>query len=128
MHLVDDVHTIFQPGRRIGDLVADGAHRVHAVVGRRVHFQHVSRALTFDRAACRAFAARIAVFGGQAVDRFCQDLCAGRLTRAARTAEEVRMRDAVLCRLILQDLGDVLLPADIVKCSGTPFSIQSLIH
>lgn len=61
MHLIDDVHALFEHRRGIDDLFPQVTDVFHAVVARRVDFQHVGRAARVDGAAAFAAVAGVAV-------------------------------------------------------------------
>ena len=128
MYLVDDIHALFKRCGSVDHLVADIADIVYAVVGGCVHFKHVGCRTRFDRAAGIADKARRAVYGLLAVDRLGKDLCAGGLTRSARSAKQICMRKPARPCLILQNRRDVLLTANVLKALRTPFSVKCLMH
>ncbi len=127
MHLVDDIDLVFRQRRRIFDLFAQIADFVHAVVARRVDFNHVHAVFRLQRAADLAFAARIAILGVQAVDRAGEHLGSGRFAGAARAAEQIRVRDMTADDLPAQRARDRILPADFRKRARAPCAIQNLI-
>lgn len=57
------------------------------------------------------------------IDRPRKNLCDGRLARAARSRENVRMPDAVGCDLVFESAHDMVLSDDFVKGVGTIFAI-----
>ena len=89
MHLVDDVNAVFQIGRCINDTIAKITNIINAVITCRVHFHDICCRSRLDCKTGGAFSAGVAVFGMLTVCRFCNDLRAGSLTRAARTAEKI---------------------------------------
>ena len=128
MDLVDDIHALFHLCGGIDGLVAQRAHTVHAVVGRRVQLDHIQQPPALDTETARAAVAGVAVFRVLAVDRARKDLGAGRLARTARAGEEVGVRQPPLGHLALQGLGDVLLADHVGKGLGTPLAVKRLIH
>ena len=60
--------------------------------------------------------------GIQAVDGLGKDTCAGSLTDAARSAEEISMRQMVLTDSILQSLRECFLPDHALKVERTVFA------
>ena len=128
MHLVNDVHAFFDVCRGEDRFVAQGAHVVHAVVGRRVQLHHVEHRAVVDAAAGRAPVARIAVHRVLTVDRLSQNFGAGGLARAARADKQVCMGQPPGLHLMLQRFGDMGLPDHVVKRFRTPFAVKRLIH
>ena len=128
MDLVHNINTIFQRGRRIDHLVSDIADIIHAVVGGGVHFQYVSRRSRVNGKAGRATIARTSVYGRLTVYRFGKDFGAGRFSRSARAAKQIGVRKFMILGFILQNRSNMLLPTNLVKGSGTPFSIECLMH
>ena len=128
VHLVDDIHALAHIGGGEHRLVAQGAHVVHAVVGRGVELDHVEDRPVVDAAAGGALIARIAVNRVLAVDRLGQDLGAGGLAGAARADEQVGMGQPSGLDLLFQRLGNMLLADDVVKRLRPVFAVESLIH
>ena len=128
MHLVHDIHAPLHLCGRIDRLVAQRAHAVHAVVGRRVQLHHIQQPPALDAKATRAAVARVAVHRMLAVDRARKDLCAGRLACAARTGKQVSVRQPSLRHLPPQRGGDMLLPHHIGKGARPPLAVKRLIH
>jgi hypothetical protein len=52
-----------------------------------------------------------------------EDLRAGGLTRSARAAEKVGVRGLSLFDLIFENIGNLLLAANVVKVKRAPFSV-----
>ena len=128
MHLVDDIHALAHVGGGEHRLVAQGAHVVHAVVGRGVELDHVEDRPVVDAAAGGALIARIAVDRMLAVDRLGQDFGAGSLAGAARADEQVGMGQPSRLDLLFQRLGNMLLTDNVVKRLRPVFAVESLIH
>ena len=127
VHLVDDVDAVAAHLRRVLHLLAQVADLIDAVVARRVDLQDVKAALLRERAARRALPAGIAVFRVLAVHRAGEHLRRGRLARAARAAEQIRMRDAPAHHLRAQRLDHCLLSHKILKPRRTVAAVQRLI-
>ena len=125
---INDIHALFHLRGRIDGLVAQRAHAVHAVVGRRVQLDHVEQTPAFNAEAARAAVAGVSVHRMLAVDRARQDLCAGRLARAARASEKVGVRQPTLGHLTTQRGGDMLLPDHVGKGLRPPLAVKRLIH
>ena len=128
MHLVDDIHALAHVGGGEHRLVAQGAHIVHAVVGRGVELDHVEDRPVVDAAAGGALIARIAVDRMLAVDCLGQNLGAGGLAGAARADEQVGMGQPSRLDLLFQRLGNMFLTDDVVKRLWPVFAVESLIH
>ena len=128
VYLVDDVHALFDLAGRIDCVVAQNAHRVHAVIRRSVNFQHVHAAAVINGAARRTAVAGVAVLRVEAVDCLRQNFCAGGLAGAARAGKQIRMAELARLQLRAQRVGHALLPHHVRKCLGSVFPIQSLIH
>ena len=123
MHLVDDIHALFDRDRRKHGLLAQLADVIHAVIGRSVDLDNVHDAAVLDAEAGGALAAGIAVHGVLAVERLGKYLRAGGLARAARSDEQIRVRGAACRYLIFKRFRYVLLPDDLVKGLRPPLSI-----
>ena len=101
MDLVDDIHAELQLCRRVNNAVTKLTNAVNAVITCSVHFHNVRCGARVDRETSRAFSAGISVYGRKAVRRLCDDLRAGRLTRASRTAEQIRVGKLSVLNLTL---------------------------
>ena len=128
MHLVDDVHALFDRGRGENGLLSQGADVVHTVVRGGVELHHVHHGTLGDAAAGGAVAAGVAVHRVFAVDGLRQDARAGGLAGAARADEDIGVGEPSGFYLVFQRLGDVALPDDLVKGLGAPLPIQRLIQ
>ena len=128
MHLVDDVHALFRPGRGEHRLVPEDTHIVHAVVGGGVQLRHIQQLPPVKGAAVRAAVAGVAVDGVLAVHRLGQNTGAGGLSGAPGADEKVGVGEAAGAYLHLQRLGNVFLTHHLVKIPGAVFSIQRLVH
>ena len=89
MHLVHDIHTVFQRRRGIYHLVADITDVFHAVVGRRIHFENVGRRTRIDGSASKALPTWISVLRVLTVYRFCQNFGTRGLSRPSRAAKKI---------------------------------------
>ena len=125
--LVHDVDALFDAGGGEDGLVAQGADVVHAVVGGCVDLYDVHDRAVVNAAAGGALAAGVAVHGVLAVDGLGEYFGAAGLARAARTYEEVGVREPAGGDLGLQRLGDLFLPADLVEGAGAVFAVKSLV-
>ena len=123
MHLVDDEHALFDLRRGVARFVAQVSDVVHAVVGRRVDFGHVEYRAVQNAAAGRTLVARIAVHRMLAVDRPRENFRAGRLARAARAGEQIRMAEASALKLRAQRVGHVLLSDHVRKGLRPPLAV-----
>ena len=127
VNLVDDVHAIVSGLRRIFHLFAQVANLIDTVVARRVDFQNVQTVFIQKSLTCRAYAAGIAVFRMLTVDRARQYLRCRGLARAARAAEQIRMRDAPAHNLAAERFDDRLLTDKILKPRRAIAAVQCLI-
>ena len=91
--LVDDVDLVLALGGRESDLFTQVPHLVDAAVARRVDLDQVEEPSVADGDAVLALVARLAVLGLGAVHRLRDEPRDGRLADAARSGEEVGMRD-----------------------------------
>ena len=123
MHLVDDIHTLFDRNRRKHGLLAQLADVINAVVRCGVDLDDVHDASVLDAEAGRALAAGIAVHGVLAVERLGKYLRAGCLARATRSDEQIRVRGAACRYLIFKRFRYVLLPDDLIKGLRPPLTI-----
>ena len=128
MHLVDDVHAPPDLARRVDRIVAQHAHRIHAVIRCRVDFQHVHTASVVDGPAGRAAVAGIAVLRVEAVDGLGKNFRAGGLARATRASKQIRVAELSRLDLRAQRVRHALLPHHVRKRLRPVFPIQSLIH
>src|SRR5699024_7906628 len=115
MNLVDNVHLILSAGGTVSHLLADLTDIIDAVVGSGVDLYHIHGRARLDGAARLTFIARTAVFRMLTVDCLCEDLRHCGLSGSSRSAEEVRMSDAVCLHLILQCCHNVFLSLDVLK-------------
>jgi hypothetical protein len=123
VNLVYDVNPVFKIRRRINDLISDITDVINTVVRCGVHFKHVCGRTRVDRLTSGAFAARASVYGRQTVDRLGKDLRAGGLSGTSRAAEKICVRKLVVCNLVFQNRGYMLLTANFIEATRTPFSI-----
>jgi len=121
VRLVHDVDLHAAAGRPQRHPIADLADVVDAAVAGRIHFDHVDGGGVVDAATRLADEA-----GGDrrpllAVDRFGQDLGHGGLTGAARTGEQVCVRNPVELDGVSERLHHVRLPdhlAEVLRAMG----------
>ena len=110
MHLVDDIDGVFTYLRRDTNLVDEVSDVIYRVIRSRIEFVDIKRPLFIEGLARLAFIACIeTILGIRAVDGLREDTCAGGLTYSSRSAEQVRMRQAVLTDGVLQGLRERLL-------------------
>ena len=128
VHLVDDVHALFQHRGGIHRLLPKGTDVIHAVVAGGVQLSDVQKPAFVDASAGLALIAGGAVHGGKAVDGLGQNAGAGGLARAAGAGEEVGVAGASLRHLPLQRVGDVPLAYHLGKGSRPPLAVERLIH
>ena len=123
VHLVDDEHAILQLQRRELRLVDQGTDVVHAVVRRGVDLDHV-RAARLCKPACGAGSAGFPVLRVETVDRARKDLCRARLSRPARTAEQIGVGELSVPHLVFQYGRDMVLSDDLPEGFGAVLAIQ----
>ena len=128
MHLVNDVHTLFDGNGGEHGLLTKLTDIVNTVVGSGIYLNDIKNAAVLDAGTGRAFAAWITVFGMLAVQGLGKNLCTGGLARSSCSDEQVRMGQPAGNYLVFQSFGNVLLTNDSVKGLRPPFPIQSLIH
>ena len=123
MYLVYDINSVFELRGGIYYLVTNASYVLYAVVGSRVHFKNVGSGARLYAKTRGAFSARASVNGRKTVERLGKNLCAGGLTRTARSAEKVCVAICSVFYLISKNGSDMLLTYHLVKGSGTPFTI-----
>ena len=128
VHLVDDVH--LAPARRADaemHALDELAHRVDAVVRRRVELDEVEERARGDRVAVLADAAGLAVGAEvQAVEGAGEDARGRGLAGAAGPGEEVRVADAVLADRVAQRGRDVLLADELRELLRPVLAVQAV--
>ena len=128
VHLVDDVHALAYCGGREDCLVAQHAHIVHAVVGRRIQLDHVENGAVLNAAAGVALVAGVSVHRVLAVDRLGENARAGRFARAAGADKKIGVAKPSGTHLGLERFGDERLPHHIVKGFRPVFPVQSFVQ
>ena len=123
VHLVDDVDAVLAYRRRIHYLVAQVAYLIDAGVGCGVDLDYVHGRSGLLVEARRAFAAGFAVLRIEAVERARERLGGGRLTGAARAAEQVRVRYAPGVYLIEQRAHYCVLSYYVGEPCGPPGAV-----
>ena len=125
VHFVEDVHLV-PAGRAERRLLDEVAHRVDAVVARRVEFVDVVARAALDREARLALATRLAVLRVLAVEHLGEDARGRGLAGAARTGEEVRLTLAVVDHGVAQRPHDVLLTLHLAEAAGPVSAVERL--
>ena len=128
VHLVHDVDPLFHRRGGVYRLVPQGSDLIHAVVGGGVQLQHVQDRPVLNTQAGRALVAGVAIDRALAVHRPGQDLGAGGLSGSPGSGEQIGVAQPSAGHLLLQGLGDMLLPHHVVKGAGAPLAVQGLIH
>jgi hypothetical protein len=126
MHFVDDVD--FFGAQSGGEFhgFAELANIIDAVVGRAVYLDHVERAIFFEGSAMGAYAAGLlAFFSIGAIYRRCEKSRDGRFPGAARTREEVGLRQKVIFEGIGECRDNMRLSRDIAPALRSVFSVES---
>ena len=128
MHLVDDIHPLFQHGRGIHRLLPQRTDLIHAVVAGGVQLRDIQRGAGIHGPAGLAPAAGLAVHRGQAVHRLGQYPGTGGLAGTPCAGEEIGVGGMALGHLTAEGIRDVLLSHDLGKHLGPPLAVQRLIH
>ena len=124
---VNDVDFELRIGGRVFAGLAQFADLFDAVVARAVNFQNVQRAALGNFNAARILVVKIDFRAAGAIQAFGKNAGDGGFARAARAAEQVGVRDALLRDGVGERLGDVLLPDDIGEPLRAVFSGYDLI-
>ena len=124
---VNDVDFERRIGRRVFAGLAQLAHLLDAVVARAVNFQHVERPALGDFNATRVLVVEINFRAAGAVQAFGKDAGDGGLAGAARAAEQIGVRDALLLDGVGERLGDVFLADHVGETLRAVFSGYDLI-
>lgn len=125
---VDDVDFELRGGGRELARLAQLAHLLDAVVARAVDLQHVERAALGDFHAARIVHIKVGERTAGAVERLGEDARERGLARAARTAEQVGVRDAAGCDGIGQRARDMLLTDNVREALRAVFAGDDLIR
>lgn len=112
----------------IDGLVTQSAHLIHAVVGRRIQFQHIQNGTVFNAKAGRAKITRVTPYRVFAVDCPGQQLGAGSFSGAAGPCKQICVRKAVGVHLAFERFGNMNLAHNIIKRAGAPFTVKGLIQ
>jgi hypothetical protein len=115
MHFVDDVDLGARNCRAELHALDDLARIFDACMRCSVHFDHVNGTSFGDGATRLAYAARTFRQRRGAVDGLRQQASNGRLADAARTGEQVGMRDPALRNRVPQRADDVFLPDQLIE-------------
>ena len=125
--LVDDVHLAarVRPEPEVHAL-DEIAHRLDAVVRRRVELDEVEERTVGDRHAVLALATRLAVGAEiEAVQRPGQQARRRRLPGTARSGEEVRMPDVIVDDRVAQRGGDMVLADQLAEALRSVLPVQA---
>ena len=128
VHFVNDVHFEAATRRRVRRGVAQLADLFHAVVARAVNFQNAQRAAFGDLDASLVVILEIHRGAVSGVKTFGEDTGDGRLARATRAAEKIRVRDATGGDSVAKRLRDMLLPDHLGKPLRSILSRYDLIR
>ncbi len=130
MGLVEDEDLVAVARRSESRAFPQLAGVIHAVVGCGVDFHHIdgTRTACGEVLAAGAFAARMGGGTLRAVHATGQNTRGTGFPTAARTGEQIRVRELVLVKRAHQRNGDLILPDHAVKCVGTIPSIQCQCH
>ena len=120
----DENFLLAQGGRELHGF-AELADILDAVVGRAVYFNRIESAAIFEaKAVGTRVAGLCAVTTIRAVERFCQEAGDRGFAGAARTGEEVGVRQEILLERVGQGRDDMRLPRDVAPVFGSVFSIE----
>ena len=124
VHLVDEVHLVAAAGRRVLHVVEQLARVVDLRPRRRVDFDEVHETPAVDLLAGPAYAARLGSNAGLAVQTLREDSSNRGLADATRPGKEKRVMDTPGLERINQSAPDMLLPDQLGKFLGAPFTRQ----
>jgi len=124
---VNDVDLVVRFSRHEIDFVCDPTDIVDAVIGGRVHFDHIEQGAVENAAADLALVAGIAVLGVETVDGPGENLGQRGLTGAAGAAEQIGMGDLAADDRLAQGKNRVFLLYNFIKSTGAPFTIEGQI-
>ena len=128
VHLVDEVHLVAPPRRRVGHVVQQLAGLVDTGARGRVHLDQVDEATRVDLAAGAAGAAGLAGDAVRlAVQALRQDTRDGRLADAARAGEQECVMYTPLGQPVGQGPDHLLLAHQLGKLPGPPLARENLI-
>ncbi len=127
VHLVDDVDLELAVRRNVLARLAQLPHLLDAVVARAVNFQHIHRTAFGDFLHARVVVVEIHFRPAGAVEAFGKNARNGRFPRPARSAKQIRVRNAVLFDGVGERVGDVLLTNDVLKPLRAVFAGDDLI-
>ena len=127
VNLVDDVNFELRGGGRKLRGLAQVADLLDAVVARAVDFDHVQRPSFHDFLTARIVVGEVRLGPAGAVQALRKNARDGGLARAARTAKQIRVRDAMSRDGIGERLRDVLLPHHVAETLRPVFSGNDLI-
>ena len=127
VHFVDEIDLVTAFGRRVTHVVAQLAHVFDAVIARAVDLDDVEAVAAGDLLAVIAHAARRHGRSFHAVERLGQNSRGRGFTDAARSDEQIGVREPVLLDRVLERARDVRLPDQIVKGLGAIFSGEDLV-
>ena len=125
MHLVDDIHLITALDRRKRNLLLQLLDLVNTAVGRSVNLQNIHRGAGGNPLAIMTMTAGLGRRPLLTVQRLCQNTRCTCLACAARTAEQIGMRNPAAVQSILQRCLDCLLTDKGVKILRPPLTVQS---
>ena len=125
VHLVEDVHLV-APRRAERRLLDEVAHRVDAVVARRVEFVDVVARAPFHGETRLALTAGLTVDRIGAVEDLGEDARRGGLAGATRAREQIGLALASLGDRGAQGLDHVVLAFDLTEPSGPVAAVQRL--
>ena len=127
MHFIDDIDFIPPFRGRIGDVFHDAPHVVHAVVGCRIHLDHIHPRAGEDIFTGSAFPAGTAIHGTFTVHRSGQYFGDGSLAGSPGSRKQIGMSDPIRLYLVFQGFHNMLLSFHILKAERAKFTVECCI-
>ena len=128
VHLIDDVDLMRTAFRQINRSFPQFPHVLYTIIRGSIDFDDIGKRAGICISADVTGAAGCTVLAVGAVHCLCQNAGTGCFAGSTGSCKQVRMCCFLLNQLIAQSGCDVGLRDDIVKCFGTPCSIQCLVH
>ena len=128
MNFVDDVNSVSRVDGSEVRFFNNIADIVNTVVAGGVKLNNIENCAVINSAADLAFIARVAINRVKAVDRLGKNFGAGGFTCSAGAREQVCVRNLARNNFIGKGRGYMLLPCNVCKATGPPFSVKHLIQ
>ena len=123
MHFIDNINLILSLSGRVRYFIHNFTDIVHAVVGRRVDFNHVHGCTGSNRLAYGTFSAGTSVYGIFTIHGPCKNFGNRSFTGTAGARKQIGMSDAVCLNLVFQGRYNMFLPFDILKFRRAELSV-----